>query len=87
MNLESFVVESAGRLDKILTDVLGESRNQVEQLIKEGLVLVNGKTILKTGKKLSFGDKVEYKFKEVVPKIAPVIDFDVEIIYEDDDGR
>jgi len=83
MNLESFVVESAGRLDKILTDVLGESRNQVEQLIKEGLVWVNGKTILKTGKKLS-GDKVEYKFKEVIPKVAPVIDFDVEIIYEDD---
>ena len=84
MNSESFIVQSAGRLDKILTDVLNESRNQVEQLIKEGLVSVNGKTILKTGKKLSLGDKVEYKFKEVTPKVAPVIDFDVEIIYEDD---
>jgi len=84
MDLQSFTVESAGRVDKILTDVLGESRNQVEQLIKEGLVSLNGKVILKTGKKLSIGDKVEYSFKEVIPKTAPVIDFDVEIIYEDD---
>lgn len=84
MNSESFIVQSAGRLDKILTDVLNESRNQVEQLIKEGLVLVNEQVVLKTGKKLILGDKVEYKFKEVTPKVAPVIDFDVEIIYEDD---
>ena len=84
MNLQSFEVEFVGRLDKILTDVLCESRNQVEQLIKEGLVLVNGKTILKTGKKLNIGDTIEYSFKEVIPKVAPIIDFDVEIIYEDE---
>ena len=84
MDLKSFTVESVGRLDRVLTDVLGESRNQVEQLIKEGLVSLNGKIVLKTGKKLSVGDKIEYGFKEVVPKIAPVIDFDVEILYEDE---
>ncbi|CAA6817863.1 MAG: Ribosomal large subunit pseudouridine synthase D (EC [uncultured Sulfurovum sp.] len=84
MNLQSFEVESSGRLDKILTDILGESRNQVEQLIKEGLVKVNGKEVLKTGKKLILGDRVEYVFKEVIPKVAVIIDFDVEIIYEDD---
>lgn len=84
MDLKAFEVEQAGRLDKVLTDVLDESRNQVEQLIKEGLVLVNGKSVLKTGKKLLLGDKVEYRFKEIVPKEAAVIDFDVEIIYEDD---
>jgi 23S rRNA pseudouridine1911/1915/1917 synthase len=82
--LQSFSVESAGRLDKILTDVLGESRNQVEQLIKEGLVLLNGQVVRKTGKKLTVGDKVEYRFKEATPKVAPVIDFDVEILYEDE---
>jgi len=84
MNLESFEVKAAGRLDKVLTDVLSESRNQVEQLIKEGLVLVNGKTTLKTGKKLFVGDRVAYSFKEMVPKEAVEVDFDVEIIYEDD---
>ena len=84
MDLKSFRVESSGRLDKVLTDVLGESRNQVEQLIKESLVLVNGKIVRKTGKKLIVGDRVEYSFKEIVPKEPIVIDFDVEILYEDE---
>ena len=84
MDLKSFIVESSGRLDRVLTDILGESRNQVEQLIKEGLVEVNGKVILKRGKKLAIGDRVEYAFKEVVPKEPVVVDFDVEILYEDE---
>jgi 23S rRNA pseudouridine1911/1915/1917 synthase len=84
MDLISFEVQEAGRLDKILTTELKESRNQVEQLIKEGLVLVNEKRVLKTGKKLLAGDTISYSFKEVVPKEPVVIDFDVEILYEDD---
>jgi 23S rRNA pseudouridine1911/1915/1917 synthase len=84
MDLVSFDVQEAGRLDKILTIELNESRNQVEQLIKEGLVLVNGKRVLKTGKKLLVGDTISYSFKEVAPKEPVVIDFDVEILYEDD---
>ncbi len=84
MDLESFEVQEAGRLDKILTTELQKSRNQVEQLIKEGLVEVNGKTVLKTGKKLLVGDTISYSFKEVIPKEPVVVDFDVEILYEDD---
>ena len=84
MDLVSFEVQEAGRLDKILTIELEESRNQIEQLIKEGLVSVNGKTVLKTGKKLLSGDMIAYSFKDVVPKEPVLIDFDVEILYEDD---
>ena len=84
MDLKSFIVKSAGRLDKILTDVLGESRNQVEQLIKEGLVEVNGKATIKRGKKLVVGDRVGYSFREIVPKESVTVDFDVEILYEDE---
>jgi len=84
MDLISFEVQEAGRLDKILTTELQKSRNQVEQLIKEGLVSVNGKTLLKTGKKLLVGETISYRFKEIIPKEPVVIDFDVEIIYEDD---
>ncbi len=84
MSPKSFKVNMSGRLDKVLSDQLGESRNQVEQLIKEGLVQVNGITILKTGKKLIVGDSIAYSFKEISPKIAPIVDFDVEIIYEDE---
>ncbi len=84
MDLKLFVVKSSGRLDRVLTDVLGESRNQVEQLIKEGLVKVNGKVIFKRGKKLAIGDSVEYSFKKITPKEPVVVDFDVEILYEDE---
>lgn len=84
MNWKSFEVNVAGRLDKVLTLELNQSRNQVEQLIKEGLVKVNNKNILKTSKKLLVGDMVSYTFKEVVPKEVAVIDFDVEILYEDE---
>ncbi|MBU1667831.1 RluA family pseudouridine synthase [bacterium] len=84
MNLKSFEVQEDGRLDKILTAELNQSRNQVEQLIKEGLVSVNDQIVVKTGKKLLEGDRVTYRFKEVVPKEAAIVDFDVEILYEDD---
>lgn len=84
MKSESFTVQVSGRLDKILAEEINESRNQVEQLIKEGLVMVNGKSILKTGKKLLIGDSVSYSFKEVVAKKPMLIDFDVEILYEDE---
>jgi len=84
MDLKSFEVELAGRLDRVLSNELNQSRNQVEQLIKEGMVSVNGKVVQKTGKKLLVGDTVSYSFKEVVPKEPVVIDFDVEILYEDE---
>ena len=84
MNWKTFEVDEAGRLDKILTKELNQSRNQVEQLIKEGLVKVNGKSVVKTGKKLIVGESISYTFKEVIPKEPMVIDFDVEILYEDE---
>jgi len=84
MNKKLFVVQSAGRLDKVLTQELGESRNQVEQLIKEGLVFVNQKVVIKTGYKVSIDDTIEYSFREIVPKERVVVDFDVEILYEDE---
>ena len=68
MDWKKFEVTKAGRLDKVLTDELNQSRNQVEQLIKEGLVKVNDKVVIKTGKKLLAGELVAYTFKEVVPK-------------------
>jgi len=84
LNKKSFIVETTGRLDKVLTNQINQSRNQVEQLIKEGLVYINSKQITKTGYKLSIGDKIEYSFREPIPKERVVVDFDVEIIYEDD---
>jgi len=74
----------AGRIDKILATQLDVSRNQVEKLVKDGLVSVNGKTISKTSFKVVEGDEITYEFKEAEKRVVPPVDFDVEVLYEDD---
>ncbi len=81
---ESFKSTSAGRIDKILAAQLDVSRNQVEKLVKDGQVSVNGKTILKTSFKVSEDDEIHYEFLEAEKRVAPAIDFDVEVLYEDE---
>jgi len=82
--LNTFNAIAQNRLDKTLTNELDVSRNQVEKLIKDGLVSVNGKTITKTSYKVAEGDEVGYTFKEAEKRVVPPIDFDVEILYEDE---
>ncbi len=84
MSSEQLRVEVSGRIDKILAKRLDVSRNQVEKLVKDGLVCVNGKVVTKTSFKVVDGDEIVYEFKEATKRIAPPIDFDVEILYEDD---
>ena len=79
------VVKEEGRLDKILSLLLGQSRNQIEKLIGEGLVEVDGKVISKSSHKLSEGNVISYRFREATKREKVEIDFDVEILYEDDD--
>jgi len=78
-------IKIAGRIDKVLSNLLSISRNQVEKLIKDGLVSVNNKIITKTSHKLVIDDNVEYRFKEAEKKEPLDINFDIDIIYEDDD--
>ncbi|MEA1879763.1 MAG: RluA family pseudouridine synthase [Campylobacterota bacterium] len=80
----NFVTKNPNRLDKTLTQELNVSRNQVEKLIKDGLVSVNGKTVVKTSFKVVEGDEVAYAFKEAEKRVVPPVDFDVEVLYEDD---
>ncbi len=79
-----FEVTQTSRLDTFLTQALQEPRNQVAHLIKSGHVLVEGTTVTKPGLKLKCQQSVSVTFPE--PKITPAqaIDFDVEILYEDD---
>jgi len=81
---ETLRVEHSGRIDKILAQTLDVSRNQVEKLIKEGLVSVNGKSVAKPSFKVSEGDEVAYVFKEAEKRAPVEVDFDVEVLYEDD---
>jgi 23S rRNA pseudouridine1911/1915/1917 synthase len=73
------------RIDRYLASALGESRNQIEQLIKSGVVKVDGKTVQKTGFKLLKSRTIEIEFPEMVETQSQYsVDFDVPIIYEDE---
>ena len=54
--MDKFKAPTSGRLDKVLATELDVSRNQVEKLVKDGLVNVNDKTIIKSSFKVSEGD-------------------------------
>jgi 23S rRNA pseudouridine1911/1915/1917 synthase len=64
-----FIVEQCStgeRLDKFLTEQTGESRSQIQKMIKAGLVLVNEK-LAKPHQVLRIGDAVEISSKLEVP--------------------
>ena len=78
-------IETKGRVDKVLSNLLSVSRNQVEKLIKDGLVSINNKVVKKTSHKLVIGDNLEYSFREAEQREPLEINFDIEILYEDND--
>jgi len=82
--LSSFIAKEKNRLDKALAKELSVSRNQVEKLIKDGLVKVDDKIITKSSFKVEEGSKLTYEFKEAEQRVVPPIDFDVEVLYEDE---
>ena len=83
---KSFVyhVEESERLDTYLAQKLSQTRSQTAQLIKKAAVRVDGREILKPGLKLKTGQKVEVFLPKPQISEALDVDFDVEIIYEDE---
>ncbi|MEA1920023.1 MAG: RluA family pseudouridine synthase [Campylobacterota bacterium] len=81
----TFKVNKVQRLDAFLAEALHETRNQVAYLIKQGSVKVDNKVTTKPGLKLKVAQSLHVSFPEVVAQKAQPIDFDVEILYEDDD--
>src|SRR5690554_5250748 len=71
------------RLDHYLVELLNINRSQITSQIKEGLVLVNGKTT-KPGFKVSISDEITllYEDKEVINPLKPK-DIGLNIVYED----
>ena len=82
---KEFIVDEATRLDKFLSKKLLQNRNQIEQLIKKGFVNINNKTITKTGLKLKLEQKIVVTLPVVESKKAQKVNFDIEIIYEDEE--
>jgi 23S rRNA pseudouridine1911/1915/1917 synthase len=81
---EELIIQKSGRIDKVLAEALSVSRNQIEKLVRDGLVEVNRMSVTKTSHKLVENDRVVYRFKEAKKREAQEIDFDVEILYEDE---
>lgn len=80
-----FEVGDAQRLDTFLAEKLSQTRSQTAQLVKKAAVCVDGKETLKPGLKLKSGQVVEVALPEPQRSEALAVDFDVEIIYEDED--
>jgi len=83
--IKNYICNESQRLDAFLAQEIGQSRSQIAQLIKKECVHVEGKIVARPGVKLKVGVNVEVNFPEVQPQKALDIDFDVEILYEDDD--
>ena len=79
-----FELKESGRLDRVLSAALGESRNQVAKLIGEGVVLIDGKVVRKPGVRVQVGQRITYRFLEASKREEMPVDFDVEVLYEDE---
>jgi len=85
LNTQQYLCENAERLDTFLTAQIGQTRSQIATLIKHECVYVDNKKVARPGVKLKAGQKVRVEFPEVEQSLAKEVDFDVEILFEDDD--
>lgn len=84
--MNEFISDTNGRCDQILSLFLKISRNQTSELIKNLNVSVNEKLISKPSLKINTGDHISF----ILPKSKKEeqyakTNFDVEILYEDED--
>ena len=82
--MQKIVVDNdSDRLDSYLSDALDISRSKVSKMIKDNLVLVNGKKC-KSSQKVLFNDIIEYEIVFDEMKVEAE-DIPLDIVYEDDD--
>jgi len=82
----NIVCHSEIRLDIFLSDYLKRSRNEVSNLIKNSFITVNNKSVKKAGFKLKPGYKIDIDFPQPTKShFNQNIDFNVDVIYEDED--
>jgi 23S rRNA pseudouridine1911/1915/1917 synthase len=82
---KNYVCEKVERLDLFLSQQLQQTRSQVATLIKMGCVLIEDKQIQKPGIKLKVNQNICVNFPTPKKEKPLDIDFDVPILYEDDD--
>lgn len=73
------------RLDSYLSiKDIGISRNNIQRLIENGNILVNGQNS-KSSYKLKIGDIIDIEKEEVVETTIKAQEIDIDIVYEDED--
>jgi 23S rRNA pseudouridine1911/1915/1917 synthase len=82
---QSYICEKSERLDIFLADIMQQSRSQVAQLIKKDAVFVNEEVVNRSGQKLKVNQVVTVVFPSAVSNPAQEINFDIEVLYEDND--
>ncbi|MDK9694601.1 MAG: RluA family pseudouridine synthase, partial [Sulfurimonas sp.] len=82
---QTYICEDVQRLDTFLVSQIGQSRSQIAHLIQKEFVFVDGKVVSRAGVKLKENQIVQVNFPDAEIKPAIEIDFDVPILYEDDD--
>ena len=83
--IKSYIATETERLDIFLATQIGQTRSQVAQLIKNKCVFIEDKMVSRPGVKLKPNQNVRVEFPFAKKESALDVDFDVEIIYEDDD--
>ncbi len=82
---QTVVADRPERLDRFLASVLSYSRNQIEKMIRAAQVSVDGELILKPGTRITAGARIDYRIVEAPRRVEIPVDFDVAILYEDED--
>lgn len=81
----SYICNNLQRLDTFLASQIEQSRSQIAQLIKQNCVYVDEKLVSRAGVKIKPSQTVRVEFPHAKSKPPLDIDFDVEVIYEDED--
>ena len=83
--VQNYICSEPERLDTFLASQIGQTRSQIAHLIKQDCVWVDGKKVARPGVKLKSEQNIKVEFPYPKKEKALDVDFDVEILYEDDD--
>ena len=84
MILEITENQAGERIDRFLADSQDLTRSFLQKILKEGAVIVNGKSV-KANYKLRKGDRIEFEIPEAVEPDIVAEDIPLSILYEDAD--
>lgn len=84
MILEITENQAEERIDRFLADSQDLTRSFLQKILKEGEVIVNGKSV-KANYKLRKGDRIEFEIPEAVEPDIVAEDIPLSILYEDAD--